>query len=174
MKKIFCLTCLLAATLTSQAQKVTFFSPEFEEGVRYHIGLGEADDVLQTQTDTITQLSLSGLDITDIRDAVYLTAVEELDLSYNRITDVSPLLQLESLRVLDLSKNRLENIDALAFCLSERMEVDVSNNYIQDFSYFYTPLTCDFSFLGMGMQSEKDAPYFDLYQFYSQLNGNQK
>ena len=161
---------LMMTALWIHAQKVTFFSPEFEEGVRHHIGLGETDDVLQTQTDTITRLSLSGMDITDIRDAVYLTAVEELDLSYNRITDVSPLMQLESLRMLNLSKNRLENIDVLAFSLSERMEVDVSNNYIQDFSYFYTPLPCDFTFVGMGLQSERNAPYFNLYQFYADVS----
>jgi hypothetical protein len=170
MRKIFCIAFLLIAAFSAKAQKVTFFSPQFEEGVRLHIGLGETEDVLQTQTDTITRINLSGLGITDIRDAVYLTAVEELDLSYNEIEDVSPLLPLESLRVLNLSNNLLEDVNILAFFQAERMEVDVTNNYISDFSYFFSPTPCEFSFLGMGLQLVKDAPYFDVYQFYVDIN----
>ena len=66
MKKIASIAVLMMTALVAQAQKVTFYSPEFENGVRHHIGLGESDDVLQTQTDTITTLNLSGLEITDI------------------------------------------------------------------------------------------------------------
>ena len=170
MKKIASIAVLLATVFLAHAQKVTFYSPEFEDGVRYHIGLGESDNVLQTQTDTITCLNLSGLDITDIRDAAYLTAIVKLDLSYNRITDVSPLLPLASLRILNLSNNRIESVDALAFVASESLEVDVANNYISDFSYFYTPNPCDFTFIGMNMQKQKDAPYFDIYQLYADVN----
>ena len=170
MKKIASIAVLMMTVLVAQAQKVTFYSPEFEDGVRYHLGLGESDDVQQTQMDTITVLNLSGLDITDIRDAVYLTAIKRLDLSYNEIEDVSPLLPLESLQVLNLSNNHLESIDLLAFMQSESLEVDVSNNYISDFSYFYSPTECEFTFIGMGMQLEKDAPYFDIYQLYANIN----
>lgn len=172
MKKIASIAVLMMAALVAQAQKVTFYSPEFENGVRHHIGLGESDDVLQTQTDTITTLNLSGLEITDIRDVVYLTAVSKLDLSYNNISDVSPLLSLESLRELNLSNNHLENINILAFIQSESLKLDVSNNYISDFSYFYTPGLCDITFYGMGLQTEKDAPYFDIYQFYANIDGS--
>ena len=152
MKKIVSIAVLMLTAMVVNAQKVTFYSQEFENGVRYHIGLGESDNVLQTHTDTITTLNLSGLGITDIRDAVYLTAVTKLDLSYNSITDVSPLLTLSSLRELNLSNNKLEDINILAFVEAESMEVDVSNNYISDFSYFYTPGLCDFTFMGMGLQ----------------------
>ena len=170
MKKIISTIVFLLATIVVNSQKVTFYSQEFENGVRDHIGLGESDNVLQTHTDTITTLNLSGLGITDIRDAGYLTAVTKLDLSYNNITDVSPLLTLSSLRELNLSNNKLENINILAFVEAESMEVDVSNNYISDFSYFYTPGLCDFTFMGMGLQMEKDAPYFDIYQFYATVD----
>lgn len=170
MKRTVCIAVLIMAAVWVQAQKVTFYSPEFEEGVRQHIGLTAGANVLQTQTDTITCLDLSGLDITDIRDAVYLTAVTRLDLSYNSITDVSPLLPLESLRELNLSNNKLEDISILAFVQAESLEVDVTCNYISDFSYFYSPGLCDFTFLGMGMQLEKDAPYFDVFQFYADVD----
>ena len=174
MKKIASIAVLMLTAMVAQAQKVTFYSPEFENGVRYHIGLGESDDVLQTHTDTITTLNLSGLEITDIRDAVYLTAVTKLDLSYNGITDVSPLLTLSSLRELNLSNNKLEDINILAFVQAESMEVDVFNNYISDFSYFYTRGLCEFNFLGMGMQLVKDAPYFDVYQLHADVNDEEQ
>lgn len=120
--------------------------------------------------DTITCLNLSGLDITDIRDAVYLPAVTKLDLSYNGITDVSPLLSLELLSELNLSYNQLDNIDLLAFSQAKSMQVDVTNNYIGDFSYFYTPTNCDFTFMGMGMQMKKEESYLDVYQLYADIN----
>ena len=136
MKKIASIAVLMMTAFVAQAQKVTFYSLEFENGIRNYIGLGETDDVLQFQMDTITTLDLSGLGITDIRDAIYLTAVSKLDLSYNNITDISSLLPLASLHELNLSNNQLENIDILAFTQSEQMEVDVTNNYISDFSIF--------------------------------------
>lgn len=156
--------------MTAQAQKVTFYSPAFENAVRSHIGLGESEDVQQIHTDTITSLDLSGLGLTDIRDAVYLTAVTKLNLSYNNVSDLTPLLSLSELRELSLSNNQLENVNVLAFVQSEQLEVDVSNNNISDFSYFYTPIPCDLTFLGMGMQMEKDAPYFDVCQFYAEVD----
>ena len=174
MKKIASIAVLMMTALMAQAQKVTFYSPEFEDGIRYHIGLDESADIQQNQVDTITTLSLSGLGITDIRDVVYLTSVRKLDLSYNKIKDISPLLTLESLEELNLSNNRLESVDILAFIQSESLEVDVSFNFISDFSYFYSPTECEFTFIGMGMQSEKDAPYFDVYQFYSDINDDDK
>ena len=170
MKKIASIAVLMMTAFVAQAQKVTFYSLEFENGIRNYIGLGETDDVLQFQMDTITTLDLSGLGITDIRDAIYLTAVSKLDLSYNNITDISSLLPLASLHELNLSNNQLENIDILAFTQSEQMEVDVTNNYISDFSIFYASSPCDFTFMGMSLQLEKNVPYFDVYQFYADIN----
>ena len=58
-KRKFSIAILLLMTVcVAQAQKVTFYSPGFEEGVKVHIGLGENEDVLQTQTDTITRICL--------------------------------------------------------------------------------------------------------------------
>lgn len=173
-KRLFSIAILLMVVFMAQAQKVTFYSPEFEEGVKAHIGLGEAEDVLQTQTDTITRLNLSGLEITDIRDAVYLPVVEDLDLSYNNIVDVSPLLVLDSLRVLNLSHNQLESVNILAFVERDSMKVDVTNNYISDFSYFFSPTPCEFTFKGMGLQMVKDAPYLDICQLFADVDINGK
>lgn len=174
MKKTIIIAVLMMTAFVAQAQKVKFYSPAFEDGVRYHCGLGESADVQQVHVDTIKSLDLSGLDITDIRDVTYLTSVERLDLSSNKIVDVSPLLSLESLRELNLSHNRLESVDILAFVEADSLEVNVSRNYISDFSYFYTPTPCYFTFLGMDMQREKDAPYFSIYQLYADINDEGK
>ncbi len=68
IKHISIIALMLLASLTAGAQKVTFASAGFEQGVRQHLGLSENDDVLQTQVDTITRLDLSGLEITDVHD----------------------------------------------------------------------------------------------------------
>ena len=102
MKTRIMIILLAALTVTASAQTVTFFSPEFEWGVKQHLGLGENDQVLQSQTDTITSIDLSGLGITDLRDVVYLPMVKELDLSSNGITNTFPLTVLDSLQLLNL------------------------------------------------------------------------
>ena len=152
-----------------RAQKVTFYSPAFEEGVRLHLQLEENADVMQSQMDTITTLNLSGMSITDIRDAVYLPSLKHLNLSYNEVNDVSALLPLASLRTLNLKCNQLEDISILAFALADSMTVDVSNNYIPDFSYFFSPTHCQFSFIGMGEQSERDVAYFTVNHLYADI-----
>lgn len=164
------IACLAVMTMAAQAQKVTFFSPEFEMGVRQHLGLEAEEDVLRTHTDTITSIDLSGWGISDIRDVIYLTAIEELDLSYNELWDVSPLLSLDSLRYVDLAYNKLESVSILAMAQVDSMVVDVTNNYIEDFSYFFTPTQCWFNIIGMDMQLVKDAPYFNVYDFYAAFN----
>lgn len=174
MKRYISLAVLLTMALGILAQKVTFYSPEFEAGVRAHIGLEKTGDVLQTHTDTITSLDLSGLGITDIRDAVYLTAVKRLDLSYNEITDISPLLALESLGELDLSNNQLESINILAFINTGHLEVDVANNHISDFSYLFSSTKSELTITGLNDQMAKEQPYFELYQFYAGVDGDRK
>lgn len=164
MRKTAIIAALALAVSAAQAQKVTFYSAAFEAGVRLHLGIGDEADVLQSQTDTITALSLAGLDLGDLRDVLYLPVVRELDLSYNRISDISPLARLDALRTLDLSHNQLEDINLLAFSPSEAMTVDVSGNYIADFSYLFAPLTCRFTILGMGLQTAKNQPFFSVSQ----------
>lgn len=157
---------LATAALTAEAQKVTFSSPGIEVGVRHHLGLDRNADILQSQTDTITAIDLSGLGITDLRDIVYLPNVKTLDLSDNDITNVGPLNVLDSLRELNLRENALESINLLAFSNAERMTVDVTANYIGDFSYLFDCIKCQFTFIGMSRQMVKDAPYLDVCQLY--------
>lgn len=83
-----------------------------------HLGLDENMDIIQSRTDTITVIDLSGLGITSLSDIVYLPNVEVLDLSDNDITDVGPLNALSSLRDLNLKGNELESINLLAFSSS--------------------------------------------------------
>lgn len=170
MKTRIMIILLAALTLTASAQKVTFFSPEFEMGVKQHLGLEENDQVLQTQTDTITSIDLSGLGIIDLRDVVYLPMVKELDLSRNGITNTFPLTVLDSLQLLNLSGNDLESINPLLFSNADKMTVIVANNYISDFSLFFSPTNCQFTLMGMGLQQDKDALYLDMYHLYCDVN----
>ena len=66
MKTRIIIILLSVLTMKASAQTVTFFSPEFEWGVKQHLGLSENDEVLQSQTDTITSIDLSGLGIIDV------------------------------------------------------------------------------------------------------------
>lgn len=170
MSRISIIILAAAMTLTAQAQKVTFNSEGIEAGVRHHLGLDANTDILQSQTDTITAIDLSGLGITDLRDIVYLPNLKTLDLSDNEITNVGPLNVLDSLRDLSLRENYLESINLLAFSNAEKMMVDVTANYIGDFSYLFDCIKCQFTLIGMGRQKVKDAPFLDVCQLYADVD----
>ena len=164
---------LLLMVTEASAQNVTFFSSEFEEGVKRHLCLDENTNVVQQQTDTITEIDFSGMGIKDIRDIVYLPNIKTLDLSYNEIRDVSPLLPLDSLHNVDLRNNLLEDISELAFANSDSMVVNVAYNYITDFSSFYLPSNCDIRIVGMAAQKDRDAKYMDVYLFFADVENGQ-
>ena len=171
MKRIFIIiaTLLIYETLAF-GQNMTFRSVEFEAGIRQHLGIGKEDAVTSVMLDTITKVDLSGLGITTIQDVELLPNVKYIDLSHNEIEDIAPLSLLDSLRFVNLSHNMLESINLLSFSQTEEMSVDVSFNYISDFSCFNTITPCIFSIAGAGLQQDKDAPYFDVYQLYADVS----
>lgn len=173
MKRIIQIITLLLITIPISAQNVTFFSPEFEEGIKRHLCIDENTPVIQLQTDTITDVDLSGLGIKDIRDVIYLPNVRTLDLSFNEISDVSPLLSLDSLHNVDLRNNMLEDVSELSFASSDSMIVNIAYNYITDFSRFYLPSNCNIRMIGMPVQKSKDVRYMDIYLLYADVENGQ-
>ena len=147
-------------------QEVQFSSRPFELGLRHHLGVDTLFALTPEQLDTITQLDLSQLEITDISDVCNVSNVRRLNLRYNAITDVSPLALLDSLESVDLSNNRLQNINALAFATSKAMAVDVSFNNIMDFSCFNSLTRCRFTMAGTMLQTDPDAAYFHVGPLY--------
>lgn len=164
MKKMAIILLFLSnhIVFTATAQTLTFYSAEFESGVKAHLGLSEDENVLQSLADTITSINLSGLGITDIRDVVYLPQVKELNLSNNGIVDIFALTVLDSLRLLNLNNNEIESISPLVFSNSDRLLVLIAYNHISDFSYFYTPAKCQVTLIGSEMQQDTDILLGDV------------
>ena len=170
MKKSITIIILLVLSATGFAQKVNFYSGEFAAGVKIHLDISEDEDVLQNQMDTITNINLSSMMIADIRDVVYMPNVKKLNLSGNRIKDISPLIVLDSLEALNLKGNELDDINMLAFSSARQMTVDVTQNYITDFSYIMAPTPCQFTIVGAEWQSIKNPPYYKVNNFYVLIN----
>ena len=171
MRKILFIILSVISVLSVEAQKVTFASEGFARGVKAHIGLAENEDVLQTQTDTITNIDLSGQEISSIYDVVWLPKVKRLDLSNNSIADVRPLAELDSLEWLDLRNNFLTDASLLAFTRVKKMTVNIGYNYIEDFTAFLMPGHCQFTMVGMNRQLKSEAEQFEIYQLYASVNG---
>lgn len=167
MKKIAIIIISIMTVFVAKAQELSFVSPEFEDALREHIGLEEDEGILQAQLDTIETLSLKGKGIDDISDVIYLKNVQTLDLSGNYFSDLAPLLVLENLRTLNLSNNGLEDVDQLLFTSSESLTVNVSRNYIEDFSSFYAPTDCQLTLIGIDAQLKKDATFVKVTQLYA-------
>ena len=151
----------IAGTFAS-AQKVRFHSSAVEECVKRHIGLGQTEDVTAAHVDTITEMNLAGLGLTDIRDVRLFPKVRKLDLSYNLIENVAPLASLDSLRMVYLGHNLLEDLNPLSFSYAKEMYVDIAFNRISDFSLFYNLTPCEFTIVGAELQVNRDQKFFDV------------
>lgn len=166
-KILFFIGIFLFSASWTWGQELTFASPQMEAGIRLHLGLDDSLPLTGEQLQTITDINLSGLGITDIGDVIYMPNLEKLDLHDNGIQDITPLLVLESLSDVDLSYNDLSSIFALSFTRSEKMRVNVAFNHIESFACFTTLTPCDFTIEGAGLQRMKDVPYFHVRYLYT-------
>ncbi len=170
MKRFVILSIFSATLLGVHAQYITFHSAEFETGVKKHIGLSSEDSVLTAQADTITSINLSELGIKDIRDVAWLGHVKKLDLSKNWISDIEPLLLVDSLREVNLRDNDIDDIAPLIYSRSDSIFLNISNNHIDNFSMFFRPTHCVFTFFGMAQQTAKNTSYLSVYSLYSDIS----
>ena len=161
---------LLSMVVKAQTQELIFVSPEVEKGIRQHLEIGEEEAISFSQLDTITFLDLSRRGVTDVRDLMLMPNLRILDLSDNRVNALHPIAMLDSLEYVDLRYNNLKSINDLFSSTSKKMIVNVSFNNISDFSLFCSISSCDFTIDGTGLQQNENAPYFDVYQLYADVN----
>ncbi|MDR1091792.1 MAG: cadherin-like beta sandwich domain-containing protein, partial [Prevotella sp.] len=157
---------LLLLTCEGVAQKLNLYSGDFENAVRYNLGLAETAPVTKETADTVTVLNLSGFGLTDIRDIVYFPNIQKLDLSFNRLRNVSPLIILRYLNWVNLSNNFLESVDVLVFSISPQLLVDATSNYIQDFELLKDSQQCLFTIIGIGLQK----PFYGVRKLYTDFD----
>ena len=172
MKKLFLLIiCALFAQL-SYSQNITFYSADFERGVKDYLQIDSSAVVTVEMANAITILDLSGLGITDIRDIINFQNVSKLNLSGNYLSDISDLVNLSYLIDLDISSNILQNIDLLCFTNSTNMFVNASLNYISDFSMLRQNTQCLFTLVGTTLQSNINEAILNIGAFYSDVDKN--
>jgi len=168
------ISCLLLVVLKVQGQELTFISPLVEGGVRQHLNLADEEQISFLQLDTITSLDLSRRGITDIRDLVLMPKLRVLDLSDNQVKDLCPLAILDSLEWVDLRYNNLKGINELYYSTAKNMTINVSFNYIEDFSLFAYLSSCNFTLIGTGLQYSENPIYFEVNSFYADINGDEQ
>lgn len=166
MNKITIVIMACCFFITARGQEVKFHSSVVEDGIRSHLHIGSGANITFEQLDTITQLDLSGMGVSDLRDMNMMPHLKWLDLSNNEVEEVYPLVLLDSLEWLDLSFNEVENIDPLSCSNAKAITVDVTGNYIRDFSAFSSILPCSFTFEGAGMQETRNPSYFSIDELY--------
>ncbi len=166
MKKITIAIIVCCFFTTAWGQEVKFHSSAVENGIRSHLQIGNGANITLEQLDTITRLDLSGMGVSDIRDINMMPNLKWLDLSNNEVEEVYPLILLDSLEWIDLSFNVIENIDPLSCSKAKAITIDVTGNYIRDFSLFASFLPCSFTFEGAGMQETRNPPYFSIDELY--------
>ncbi len=163
------LLAMLSLAIEVKGQEVNFTSPAVERAVRHHLNIDDEAAISFSQLDTITYIDLSRRGVTDTRDLMLMPKLRVLDLSDNMVNDLHPIAMLDSLEYVDLSYNSLKSINELSFSKAENLTVNVAFNYIKDFSMFCSITSCSFTLNGTGLQLSKDAPYFDVYQFYADV-----
>ena len=101
----------------------------------FEIGIGDIENFLSDnigyavdENENIIGLRLNLLDISDISEIQYLTALRALDLSQNQISDISPVLKLKNLELLVLFDNRISHLPEELLNLGLEIEWEISEN----------------------------------------------
>ena len=172
MRKITIAIVACCFFTAAMGQEVKFHSSAVEAGIRIHLQIESGASITFEQLDTITRLDLSGMGVSDVRDMNMMPGLKWLDLSNNDVEEVYPLVLLDSLEWLDLSFNNVENIDPLSCSNAKAITVDVTGNYIRDFSVFSSILPCSFTFEGAGMQETRNPSYLSIDELYCDTSGD--
>jgi Leucine-rich repeat (LRR) protein len=152
MKKYIYLALFLLSSSIAYSQNYLFADTLIQYSTAVHVNLPYSSQVPQSAVDTITSLDCSGLGITDISDLAGFSMLKSVNLSYNKIEDVTILASLPNLRTINLSNNRLASIDVMAFPESDTLSLDVSNNFIDDFTLFSDNSVALFNIIGQNTQ----------------------
>lgn len=97
---------------------ITFKDISLENEIKKVLNI-TTGDITRSQLSTITILSLSNKNISDVSGIENCTKLTEVDLSYNQISNVKPLYSLTGLKLLDLEGNPIlkEDMDGLTQAL---------------------------------------------------------
>ena len=154
MKKYIYIALYLLSSTTTYSQNYLFADTLIQYTTAVHVNLPYNSQVPQSAVDTITSLDCSGLGITDISDLAGFSMLKSINLSYNEIEDVTILASLPNIRNINLSNNRLTSIDVLAFPETDTLSIDVSHNYIDDFTLFTDNTIAIFNIFGQYVQKK--------------------
>ena len=110
-----------------QGQVVHFKDNILEQKIRQVLGLTNDQDILYSDLLSITELDLSGLNISSLEGIKYLSNLVSLNLSNNNISDISELSFLKKLQVLNLSNNRIISLSSL-YGLTTLTSLNIENN----------------------------------------------
>lgn len=151
--------------------QVQFKSAEFELGIRRHLNLSQTATINLNSMDTIRKIDLSGLNIKDVNDVIFLKKVRNLDLSNNQIKDISPLLSLPHLQVLNLSNNNLKNIASFTFSDKRNFKLIITGNEITNFDYLAPSTFANVETVGANRQKLTE-PTFLLNDLFTTTRTN--
>lgn len=168
MKKLLYIYLLIPCISFAQVQ---FKSPEFELGIRRHLNLNISSTINLNSMDTIRKLDLSGLNIRDVNDAIFLKKIRNLNLSNNQIKDISPLQSLPHLQVLNVSNNSIKNISTFTFSDKRNFKLIVTGNEITDFQYLSPKTFANIETVGVERQIGEE-PNFLLNNLFTTTRTN--
>ena len=114
------------------SQGISFADPGIEAAVRSATFKPEGP-IYASDLGSLTKLSASGTEISDITDLRYFTNLTELHIWASRVSDISPLRSLTNLTRLSLESNEIEDIASLQD-LTKLTELQLWSNRIIDIS----------------------------------------
>ncbi len=169
MKKNIILILMLLGTIPIEAQEVYFDSKIIEHHIKSILHIADNERLNKQVLDTIQILDLSGIGIDTITDITKFPNLRRVNLSNNNLKELKDFVALSNLEYIDLSDNNLESIDDILECNTDNLTINITHNYIKDFSFVkYSPTTF-LKVIGENMQIKRtDKPlvflnYLNVY-----------
>ncbi len=123
-------------TFADWCRQTADLSPEAKYTVEVLLKVAKTTecDAANQELSSLTGLSITNYQLSDIKPLESLTNLTELELDKNQISDIKPLQSLINLTVLSLSDNKISDIKPLQ-SLTNLTELELDKNVISDIKH---------------------------------------
>lgn len=124
-----CLSVWTSAYLFAQSENLSIDDPMLDKALREQLNVDEDDQIDQSLTFTVTELDLSGYQISNLSGIEHFERITSLDLSHNKIEDISQIQHLTTIEQLNLENNIIEDISPLQ-ALQKLETLNIRENFV--------------------------------------------
>lgn len=115
------------------AQTLTFKNSELENSIKSELGLSLNQPITQEIANTVENLNLQGLGLSNVDDLFFFTNLKYLNISNNSVSSICSLKSLKYLYYINIQNNNFQSLDCLTEFNTPKLAIRAAGNNIKSF-----------------------------------------